>query len=126
MDKYQAVNQFWNSFGIPAYDESSVPDRTDPSVFPHISYNMYADSLGNPIILNASLWYRSTSWKEVSLKSEDIAKEITREGFVILKIDNGYLWITKGTPFAQRLYDPEDDLIRRVYLTLNVEYLTSY
>ena len=27
MDKAQSLDAFWNSFGVDAYDESSVPDE---------------------------------------------------------------------------------------------------
>ena len=36
--------------------------------------------------------------------------------------DNGRLWVTKEVPFAQRMDDPSDTLIRRIVLLIGVEY----
>lgn len=126
MDKAQAPDAFWNQFGIPAYDESTVPTGDNAPPFPYITYGVTTDSLGNVVVMNGSLWYRSTSWEAASKKAEQIAKTVGEHGFTIIKLDNGYLWLTKGTPFAQRMTDPDDDMIRRIYITLNAEYLTAY
>ena len=42
MDKSQALNTFWNSFGIPAYDEYTVPDGTS---IPYITYDTATDAV---------------------------------------------------------------------------------
>lgn len=126
MDKVQAIDTFWNSFGLVAYDESTVPDGNNAPTFPYITYNVSTDSMDNVLVLNGSIWYRSSSWKEVSQKAEQIARAVGERGYKIISLDDGYLWITKGTPFAQRMSDPDDDMVRRVYITLNAEFLTAY
>lgn len=125
MDKAQAINKYWNSFGIKAYDENTVPQDAS---FPYITYNTVTDDLDNVIPLHASLWYRSTSWKDISLKEEEIAKSLGGYGDIdnLLKIEGGYLWMYRGTPFAQRMSDPEDDMIRRIYINVLAEFLTAY
>lgn len=122
MTKEQAIHAFWSSFGIPAYDEQSVPDTAK---MPYITYRVVTDSIGNVCNLTGSIWYRSTSWKEISDKSAEIARYVAHEGFTRLKLDNGYVWFTKGTPFAQRMAD-EDDTVRRIYLNIQAEFLTAY
>lgn len=121
--KEQAIHTFWSSFNIPAYDEQTVPDT---ATMPYITYRVVTDSIGNVCNLTASIWYRSTSWKEVSDKAAEIAKFVAQEGFTRLKLDDGYVWFTKGVPFAQRMGDPEDDMIRRVYINVQAEFLTAY
>ena len=37
MDKYQAINEFWNRFGVMAYDENTVPDDAE---LPYITYGV--------------------------------------------------------------------------------------
>ena len=123
MDKAQALDAFWNSFNIPAYDENSVPED---ATFPYITYSEATDSLGNVVTLNASIWDSSTSWATVSLKAEEIAKKIAEYGHYTIKIDTGYLWLVKGNPFAQRMSDPNDDNIKRIYLNVLGEFLTAY
>lgn len=123
MTKEQAIQHFWSSFGIPAYDEQTVPAD---AVMPYITYRVATDSFERVVNLNASIWYRSTSWADVSAKSAEIARAIGQYGFTKLKLDNGYMWMVKGTPFAQRMSDPSDDMIRRVYLNVQAEFLTAY
>lgn len=123
MDKEQAIHEFWSSFGLLAYDEGTVPDEAQ---LPYITYTISTDSIGNPLQLNASLWYDSTSWKEITKKTEEISRFITNNGYYLKEIDGGYLWIQKGVPFAQRMSDPESDTIRRMYLNITVEFLTAY
>lgn len=123
MDKAQAIDVFWNSFGLSAYDENSVPEDAS---FPYITYSEARDSLGNMITLNASIWDNSTSWARISIKADDIAKKIAEHGHYTIKIDDGYVWLVKGSPFAQRMGDPNRNEIKRIYLNVLGEFLTAY
>ena len=42
----------------------------------------------------------------------------------LIPCDEGYLWIKRGNPFAQRMSD-ENDGIRRIYINIELEYFTS-
>lgn len=123
MNKAQALNAFWNGFEWPAYDENSVPDD---ATFPYITYSQPTDSLGNMISLSASLWDRNSSWERVSLKSDEVAKKIGEHGHHVVKIDRGYVWLVKGSPFAQPMGDPNDNMVKRIYLNVLGEFLTAY
>ncbi len=122
MNKWQAIHTFWSIFNLPAYDSSSVPDSAQ---MPYITYEVVTDSLDNPTFMTASLWYHGTTWEHVSNKADEIAHAIVTMRKPIA-LDEGYLWIVKGTPFAQRMSDPDDPLIRRVVLNIQAEYLTAY
>ena len=122
MDKSQAIQKFWEGFDLPAYDETTVPDDAP---LPRITYNVKTDSLDGVVSMNASLWYRSKSWKEISQKAEEIGEYISNMMPPSIPIDNGRVYISKGSPFAQRMTDP-DDSIRRIYLNIQVEFLTAY
>lgn len=119
MNKEQALQNFWESFGVPAYDELSVPDGAE---MPYITYSVATSDLGNPTAMTANLWRRSSSWEAITLLKDQIAEYIG-QGRVI-KIDGGYIWIVKGATFAQRLAD-DDDKVRRIYLQIMAEYLTA-
>lgn len=124
MNKWQAIQEFWNSFGWNAYDENSVDTGEFAPELPYITYNAQTGSLNQYLSLTASLWDKSTSWQKISDKADEIA-EFIGYGYHIITIDGGYLKITKGQPFAQRMSD-EDDSIRRIYIILNAEFLTAY
>ena len=123
MDKSQAIQSFWESFNIPAYDETIVPDD---AVMPYITYGVRTDSLDNVVNMYASIWYRSTSWEDISKKTEQIAKYIVEQNPPSIQFDKGRLSIAKGTPFAQRMADPNDNMIRRMYINIQAEFLSAY
>lgn len=123
MTKAQAIQAFWEGFGLTAYDETTVPDDAQ---FPYITYSVQTDSIGNTNYLSASLWYKSYSWKEISEKAEAIAEHIVTMMPPTIPIDGGRLYISKGTPFAQRMAEASNDMIRRIVLNVNFEFLTTF
>lgn len=120
-NEWTALNSFWNGFGIPAYDESTVPDDAQ---MPYIAYEASISAFGNKVLLSSSLYYRSTSWQEISDKQIEISKAIG--GGCSIPYTDGRLWIVKGTPFAQRLREENDPSIRRVMLQIEAEFQTVY
>ena len=120
MDKAQSIHAFWSSFGLAAYDENTVPDD---AVMPYITYSVSTGAMDDVLLLNGSLWYRSVTWKDISQKSDEIAETIGE--YWLGEVDGGYLWITRGSPFAQRKAD-EDDTVRRIVINLNAEFLTAF
>lgn len=124
MNKWHAIQDFWSRFGLNAYDENSVPTGKHSPSTPYITYNVITDNLNHSVQLSGSLWYRSTSWEDIERKASEIA-EYLGVGGVTIKIDDGYVWITRGQPFAQRMPD-NDDMIKRIYINIQVEYLTTY
>ena len=121
MTKAAAIYQFWNSFGLTAYEENTVPDN---AVFPYITYQLVTDSFDREIPLSASLWYRSESWTAINAKTEEISQKISRGGKIIA-CDGGAIWIKRGQPFAQNMGDESDDLIKRKYLNITAEFMTA-
>lgn len=106
---------------MKAYDENTVAEN---ATFPRITYSVSTDSIGNLVILSASLWYNTRSWEDISKKADEIAADLGYGGKII-KIDNGYLWLVKGSPFAQRMSEPSDKMVRRIIININAEFLTE-
>ena len=126
MNKAQAIHAFWNGFGLTAYDENSIPTGKDAPKLTYITYSFSTDSIDEPVTLYANIWDRSTSWAFVEQKAQEIAEAIVKMNPPALQIDNGRLYIAKGNPFAQRMSDPSDDMVRRVYINISAEFLTAY
>lgn len=126
MTKAAAIHSFWASFGLAAYEESSVPHDAEPddAAFPYITYELVTDGFGSDAVMTASLWYRSPSWVGANAKAEKIGARIGYGG-VLLPCDRGRLWIRRGTPFTQCMGDPADDMIRRVMINIEVMFLTN-
>ena len=121
MTKAAAIYQFWSGFGLTAYEENTVP--TD-AAFPYITYQLVTDNFDREIPLTASLWYRSESWAAINEKTEEVSREISRGGKII-PCDGGAIWFKRGQPFAQNMGDESDNLIKRKYLNIAVEFMTA-
>ena len=121
MTKAAAIYQFWNGFGLTAYEENTVPTDAD---FPYVTYQLVTDSFDRDVAATASLWYRGESWTAINAKTEEISQYIGTGGKII-KCDYGRIWIKRGQPFAQNMGEESDDLIKRKYLNLTIEYFTS-
>ena len=124
MNKSQAITNFWSGFGIPAYDENTVPDNPGQR---YIAYSVSTGSLDDVINMYAKIWDLDTnSWKFVEDKASEIAYAITTMVPPTIQIDNGRLYISKGNPFSQRLSDAENDRVRGVYINIQAEFLSAY
>ena len=121
ISKEQALNTFWNSFEIPAYDENTVPDDVE---MPYITYSVGIASLGETISLYASIWYYSTRWEDISRKAIEIGKYIGIGG-TSQSYTGGRIWIKRGIPFSQRMSEPGNDAVRRIYLNIEVEFQSA-
>ena len=119
MTKEAALQAFWSSFGLPAYEENSVPAQTKP---PFITYEANVDSFGNVIPLAASIYYKSESWLTINAKEREISQRIGSG--IHLECDDGYLRLYRGSPWATPMTET-DSTIKRKYLNLIAEYLTT-
>ena len=124
MTKEQALQTFWSSFGLTAYDENTVPDD---ATLPYITYSVNVGDYGSSVTMTASLWYRSRSWKDITDKSNEITNYIGLGGKIV-RHDNGALWIKRASTFAQRMNADSTELdrdssIRRMVLNIVVDYL---
>ena len=129
MNRIQAIHNFWSGFGLQAYDENSVPDGVmDPSdpnyVGRYITYDVTDSGWDEDVPMMANLWYRSDSWEEITLKSMNIGDYISRGG-VMVPCDGGAIWIKKAPTFAQRMANEGDETIRRIVISIEVEYIVN-
>ena len=119
MNALQALQSFWESFDLPAYDEKTVPDKAEQ---PYITYEASKDFFDEEVAQTANIYYRSTSWADITAKEQEIAEKITRGG-IMIKCDEGALWLKRATPWAQRLDDEGSTAIRRIVLNYTVEFI---
>lgn len=128
MDKGQALQVFWESFGIPAIDEQSSYDQATLDKLGigrrYITYEVGSGNISSNQILAGSLWYRETTWENITRKADQIASFVGYGGRTY-KIDGGYLKIMlpQGQIY-RRVLDP-DTSYRRIIFNIEVAYLTS-
>lgn len=120
MDKEQTLQAFWSQFGVPAYDQNTVPEDAP---YPRITYEVITDNFNVANVLTASIWDRSTSWKSVTDIQHQIESRLGYGGQT-LHCSGGMVWINRGAPFAQRMSDT-DDSIRRIVINTEVEFITE-
>ena len=123
MDRWQAQYEFWAQFGVPAYEENSVPDR-DLITYPYRSSPAAAGGFGDPVTVTPSIWDRNSSWFNADKLSDQIEHFIRMTNPI--KYDDGRMWVYIGeTTFSQNMGDPDDDLIKRKVLNVNIEFEQS-
>lgn len=121
MTKEEALHSFFSGFGIPAYEENTVPDS---ATLPYITYSVVTgDFYSGSVAISRSVWYRATTWTGINAKAEEISRFLGLGGKIV-RCDTGGLWIKRGTPFRQNMADP-DDTIRRKYLNFEVDFITE-
>lgn len=129
MTKAAAINEFWNSFGLKAFEENTLLDVDENGQeikpeFPYITYQLVTDSFDREVAATANIWYRTTGWKSINAKTEEISKKIGASGKKIA-VDGGGVWIKRGQPFAQNMGDESDDLIKRKYINISIVFITQ-
>ena len=120
MTAEQAVHSFWSSFGLTAYDENSVPDNAQ---LPYITYSLSVDTFNNTILNTINIWYRSTSWMNVTNKAKEIINTIT-DGGISIPTDKGIIRMNLGNPIYNRMGD-EDKNIKRIRMNIETEYIET-
>ena len=126
MDKVQAIHSFWNSFGIKAYDETTVPDEMsflntkNTNKNPYITYEVNIGDYGENVASAVSVWYYDDSWKNIESKVKQIDERLSNGG-VQIPYDDGSIWIKKGNPYRTRVSD-SNDMVRRYLVNIYIEY----
>lgn len=122
-----AIYQFLSGFGIPAYASSSVPDQDGPmwEGFPYLTYDLVVGEWGKTEVnMPVNLFDRTSSEKRLNDKVREISQRLGYGGTTV-RCDGGMLWLKKGSPWAQAMtIEGEDDMVKRRYININIEYLT--
>lgn len=114
----KALYEFFSSFGIPAYEESSIPDDAE---LPYITYSPAEPIWMETAAITATVWYKSTSLKELFEKVDEIKKAIG-EGCGISVESGGCVWFYTDNPFAQ-MQSTDDDNVKAMYLLIGINAL---
>lgn len=120
MTAEQAIHSFWSSFNLTAYDQNSVPDDAQ---LPYITYSLSVDTFNYTVLNTINIWYRSTSWINVTNKAKEIINTIT-DGGISIPTDNGMIRMNLGNPIYNRMGD-EDKNIKRIRMNIETEYIET-
>lgn len=120
MTAQSTIYQFFSSI-MTAYPSTSVP--INPT-FPYMTYELPVSHFNEgEVSAVIDLWYRTTSEAEANEGVRRVSEALGNGG-KLLKCDEGVIWLKRGSPFAQPLYDETDSTIKRRMINIDIEYLT--
>ena len=118
MTKAEALYKFYNSFGIPAYPNSNVPDDV---IFPYLIYEPYIANNGNELSPAINLYCYTDSEAQPNDLADKISKAIGQG--ISIKTDDGAMYIYHNTGW-QPIVDNTNSAIKRRYTTLSIVFNT--
>lgn len=128
MNKYQAQHFYWNRFGLPAFNELTVPDMVPdgkggmmPLVEPYITYESVDGRTDGVIPVNARVNYRGRSWEPIT----DKIIEMEKIANTCIFFEGGCLKVrVPFTNFSRDGETPQDDQLRSKIITVEMEFIT--
>ena len=122
MTKDEAIFDFFSGFDVAVYALAAVPDD---AVMPYIAYTMSSGAWGDENVgIDAQLWY----YTESELLPEGKASEIGAAlglGGTMLPCDGGAVWLRRGNPWQQSIFDESEKNARGRRLSLTAQFITS-
>lgn len=124
MTKAEALHAFFSSFGLPAYEEHSVPvwldsAQTEENRPPYITYELLTAGRLETVQVTVNVWDISDSWVTVNAKADEILAAVTP--FCRISFTGGAAVAAAGEPFAQSW---ADGVYKRKILNLELTYIT--
>lgn len=110
-----ALQTFFSRFGVPAYPEEAVPMD---SKLPYITYTVPEPEWDSAASLQARVWYRDSGFEAVHAKVDELLRAVGTG--VLERAGSGYICIRPASPLAQRMPMPGDDLLKVVYINLQL------
>lgn len=122
MNKYEALHKFYNSFGLKAYEENSVPDEIRTGDMPYITYEVVTSTLDvQNVALSLQIFFKSNSLMKINAATEKIHNAL--RGGAKLQCDTGWIVLYPGTPFAQNV-GTGDKSVKAKYINITADYIT--
>lgn len=120
MTKEASLQAFFERF-LPSYAASAVPNDVE---FPYLTYELITSAWEEGEVgITVNLWYYTTSEAAPNAKAREMSAAIGMGG-VQVPCDGGAIWLKRGSPWCQSLYDSTDTSIKRRYINVTAEYLT--
>ncbi len=109
----EALHQFWNSFGVNAYDENTVPEDAP---YPRITYEVVFGNFDSDSISSVDIWDYGRFWDGVTDIKDLIMERIGEDcGGGDIRYDGG-----KITLYAEQWRRTPDDNPEIRHITINI------
>lgn len=120
-DIRDALHDFWEQFGLPAYLEDCVP--TD-AVLPYITYNVTQSGFNGSVVLTAYNWHaRVISGDRDRTEMMDRIADAFPVGGQMLPVDGGYIVMYRNDADFQTNWQDEND---KDVLAGRTSYIVQY
>lgn len=119
MTKSKALDNFFNSFGLPAYPQHRVPNDV---TFPYLTYEKTLANNGKTTNPRIVLWYRTESEKVINDKADEIQKAIGM--CESLRSEDGTIYVYFNDVW-QAIEDQADDVISGMFTNLSIRFDTK-
>lgn len=121
MTKNKALYSWLNTL-MTFYRDTAVPDDAE---LPYGTYTYVEDSYGGAqVTITINLWFRTESEAVPDEMASKLSEMVGYDG-ALIPCDEGYIWVNRGSPFCQSLADETDASIKRRYINLIADYLTT-
>ena len=121
MTQEAALFNFFNSFGLTAYPNISVPDDAK---YPYITYPVMSGNWTDTSFPSVYIYTKNAKVTDLTAYVRLFSDRLKNGGETV-ECDNGMLWITTGNPLVNYLTDATDETVRFAVLNLNVEHITT-
>lgn len=119
MTKGAALQQFFEQF-MSAYATNSVPDDV---IYPYLTYDAVFDAWGGmPVSLTVKMWFHTASESIPNAKVHELSETLGTGG-AVLECDDGFIWLTRGTPFCQALANENDRDVKLRNFNVSADFL---
>ena len=119
--KGAALCTFLNGI-MKAYAESEVPND---AVLPYMTYELAIGAFGDEEIpITVNMYFHTDSEAIPNAKAQELSDAIGLGG-IMLPYDGGALWLKRGSPFCQSMYDDADHHTKRRYINLSAEFISE-
>jgi len=118
MTKSKALYDFFNSFGIPAYPSTNVPDNV---AFPYMTYENTLANNGSTTYPTIQLYYYTDSESVPNAKADQISKTIGL-GYAI-PCDDGAIYAYMESGWSA-IANENDPTIKQRYTNVTLQFNT--
>ena len=118
MTRNEAIHNFWSSFGMPAFRDTSVPHDTP---FPYLTYQYSTGAFGKTVSLTVRMWFYTESEALPDGYAERLEKALNRGGAKVV-YDNGAVVFSRGNPFCIAQNGQDDNNLKLRYFNINAVF----
>ena len=115
----EAWQRFFESFGMPAYRDTSVPDK-DVSL-PYLTYQFVRAEFNEKASITVKMWFYTESEAEPDEYADLLYQRLKNGGAKVL-YDGGAVVFSPGSPFCIAQTGENDNNIKLRYFNITATY----